>query len=175
MKNISIFILFFLFPLLAKAERIELRIPPIAMYETLKKNDMKAYALPEFEVFNTDKISIYHSKTISTNFKDGLAQALQKPTTGTRQLKTVLASAVMPPNGEFSFDVTKGYEYIFVQYWADNCWPCQDQMKEAETFIKENPQLKILWLLVERDPTQRDGLPMDDTQFQGPKNGEQIR
>ncbi|WP_331352133.1 hypothetical protein [Cellvibrio sp. UBA7671] len=175
MKNIRIFILFFLFPLLAKAERIELRIPPIAMYETLKKNDMKAYALPELEVFNADQISIYHSKIIPTNFKDGLAQALQKPTTGTRQLKTVLAAAVIPPNSAFSFDATKGYKYVFVQYWAENCWPCQDQMKEVETFIKENSQLKILWLLVERDPTQRDGLPMDDTQFQGPANEEKIR
>lgn len=175
MKNVSIFILFFLFPFLAKAERIELRIPPIAMYETLKKNDMKTYALPELEVFNTDQISIYHRKTIPTNFKGDLELALQKPTTGTRQLATVLASAVIPPNGKFSFDETKGYEYTFVQYWADNCWPCQDQMKEVEAFIKENPQLKILWLLVERDPTQRDGLLMDDSQFQGPINGEHIR
>ncbi len=174
MKNISLFILLFLFSFLAKAERIELRIPPVAMYEALKKNDMRALALPEFEVFNDDQISIYHIKTTPTDFKGSLASALQKPRLGMRHLEYVLAAAVIPPNGKFSFDATKGYEYVFVQYWADNCWPCQGQMKEVDDFIKENPQLKILWLLVERDPTQRDGLPLDDVQFQGPTNDEQI-
>ena len=51
-------------------------------------------------------------------------------------------------------------------------YPLQDMVLSIKL---KNPRLKILWLLVERDPTQRDGLTLDDEQFQGPANDQQIR
>jgi thiol-disulfide isomerase/thioredoxin len=50
---------------------------------------------------------------------------------------------------------------IFVQYWAEWCEPCKEQMQLVDSFIQENSEVNILWLLVERDPTQMDGLPAE--------------
>lgn len=166
MKLVQIFVLIFFLLSWANrciAEIIELRIPPLAIQKKLIEGRSRELVLPEFEVFNSKGEGVFWLKnaTAGAQLKEQLTNIVNSPIKNQRELKFVLADAVPQARNFFPLNSVAQYDLIFVQYWAEWCEPCKEQMQLVDSFIKENSEVNILWLIVERDPAQMDGLPVE--------------
>lgn len=156
MRKFSASTLVFILSTTCSAETIELKVKLEAMKEDIKSSGNMSLSLPEFEAFKANGAGIYHEQSLPKNFKAQLAAAIYSKSENGKLLKDSLNRLSTPTGAEFELDV-KDYDFVFIEYWADWCVVCNQQMKQVKEFISEHKKSKILWLKVEKDPTKIEG------------------
>jgi len=147
-----------LFSVSCFAEKVELKVKSEVMLEAVKNAGTMSFELPEFHVFNQSGIGIFYQKSLPVNFNELLEKALHEKVANGNALNSVL-NELSTQNGEkYSLTDLSAYEFVFVEYWAEWCMPCLQQMKVVDAFISSHPNTKILWLKIERDPTKIEGI-----------------
>jgi thiol-disulfide isomerase/thioredoxin len=155
-RVIFICVLIFTGAVFAKPKPIELEISPSTLFKMVS-NGQTTSTLPEFEVFNSEGLGVFHQKSLDKQFKQSLVNAITNPKINGNKLEDSL-KVISDKKNEVPYQVDPSkYDYIFVEYWASWCAPCFHQMAKVEEVITENPNIKTLWLKVERDPTKIDG------------------
>lgn len=122
--------------------------------------------LPEFFVFTPTGTAIFHDKGFDTTFMNRLESAMHSstPIEASVSLRDVFADVVRMDGSPTEQDIVASYDFVFVEYWADWCAPCHQQKRAVAQYFAENPDKKILWLYVRRDPTLLPGLSTQKTE-----------
>jgi len=136
----------------SEASPVELKVKSEVL-QSIAKSFWGGVVLPEFEIYTTAGIGIYHQLSLPGDFKKKLAIAIDRSEDNGRRLSHALEQIALPDIQQFNHDMT-AFDVVFVEYWAEWCTPCKTQMKQVHEFIAENPALKILWLKVEKDPNK---------------------
>ncbi|WP_457673424.1 hypothetical protein [Thiolapillus sp.] len=122
----------------------------------------KTMMLPEFEIYDAEGFRIHHGIGASDSFKHDVREALAKHTREERKLSDIHPALVHPDDSPLEDDALKGADFVFVEYWAEWCSPCLQQMEQVADIIRGEPDRNILWLKVEKDPTRLDGMRIQE-------------
>ena len=120
------------------------------------------FVLPEFKAFDKEGRNIFSEVGGTDEFQTLLAQALKAPTPTDNHIKTELALVTLDGSEQPPTIAYQAYDFTFVEYWADWCAPCHEQMETVRAFIDAHPKWNILWLKVEKDPLKLNGIIIED-------------
>ena len=118
----------------------------------------KTIMLPEFEIYDAKGFRVYHSFGLPGSFQKDVQAALAGNRREDRRLSDIQANMVHMEGNPFTEDVLKGVDFVFVEYWAEWCSACLQQMKQVADIIRNQPGRNIRWLKVEKDPTKLPSL-----------------
>ncbi|WP_457666765.1 TlpA family protein disulfide reductase [Thiolapillus sp.] len=124
--------------------------------EALKKEMLsgETMALPEFEIFNSNGRSIYHVTGFDKNFQADVKGVLANPFPKDNTIDEAASKWFTLDDKPVRKSVFEGADFVFVEYWAEWCPSCIQQMHEVEGILENAPDLNILWVKVEKDPTK---------------------
>ncbi len=118
----------------------------------------KVMMLPEFEIYDAQGFRIYHSHGLPDSFRADVQAALAGNSRESHRFSDIRNHMLYMEGKPLEEDLLNGADFVFVEYWADWCSSCQQQMKQVESIIGNHPDMNILWLKVEKDPTKLEGM-----------------
>jgi hypothetical protein len=114
--------------------------------------------LPEFRVYDHSGALVLHQygfeeAAFAASLQDALADP--QPVAGAPPLDELVGSfASVSGCGEvhpFELGSRDGVDFFFVEYWADWCAPCREQLAYVDHFLRAQPAPeRIAWVKVER-------------------------
>ncbi|WP_456447697.1 hypothetical protein [Thiolapillus sp.] len=131
--------------------------------ESVLKKEMasgETMLLPDFEVYDASGLRIYHSIGLPPDFQESVLAALDNGVQEDIYLKdrqSILVTADGSPSPNTAFS---GADYVFIEYWAEWCSACLQQMEQVKQIIRNHPDRKIRWLKVEKDPMKLGAVPV---------------
>ena len=140
------------------AEPLELKVKDEVLLAKAMEGGM-TLTLPEFLVFTRSGTAVFHDKGFDSTFTNDLERAMHSstPVEARVSLRDVFADVVRMDGSPTEQGIVAGYDFVFVEYWADWCAPCHQQKRAVAQYLAENPGKKILWLYIRRDPTLLPG------------------
>lgn len=146
------------------AEVVELRVPPDLLRQLVRENSYRVLDMPEIEVFNRVGLSVFREKFNTIEVEKKLDEAITKNHANPERDIYSMLRYLRPQAGvEFSKAQLAKHDWVIVTYWSASCTICGLQMKGVKSFMDNYPQRKVLWLIVERDISQTDGLRLEDS------------
>jgi thiol-disulfide isomerase/thioredoxin len=110
--------------------------------------------LPEFEVYNTAGFRVYHSTGLPRDFQAEVEASLTRDTQEQGHFSDIAPTLTTAEGAPVRDKLFSDVDHVFVEYWAEWCSACLQQMKQVEQIIQNHPESRILWLKVEKDPTK---------------------
>ncbi|BAO45399.1 TlpA family protein disulfide reductase [Thiolapillus brandeum] len=102
--------------------------------------------------------SVKSDRLPAPNFQESVQAALARGEQEAIRLTRLKPLLVTPDGSPLPADAFSGAEYIFIEYWAEWCSACLQQMEQVKTIIRNHPDKNIRWLKVEKDPTRLDSI-----------------
>lgn len=136
------------------SQPLELKVKDEVLLAKAMEGGM-SLTLPEFFVFTRTGTAIFHDKGFNSAFIFSVERAMDSstPVEASVSLRDVFADVVSMDDSPPEQGVVASYDFVFVEYWAEWCAPCHHQKRAVAQYLAENPDKKILWLYIRRDPT----------------------
>ncbi len=110
--------------------------------------------LPEFEIFNEKGLRIYHVTGFDESFRSEVEKILLKPMPQTYSIDETLMNLRTMDGDVVERSVFEGAQFVFVEYWAEWCPSCFQQMSAVQGILESHPDLDVTWVKVEKDPAK---------------------
>lgn len=140
----------------ADSKYVSLRMKEDALIREMSSG--KSMLLPEFEVYDSSGYRIHHSYGLPADFRETVHAALGKDEKEDVRLSDRTSTLESAEGQPIQNSLFSNMDYVFVEYWAEWCSACFQQMTQVEKIIQDHPESRILWLKVEKDPTKLESM-----------------
>jgi hypothetical protein len=138
--------------LLGACSAEERPVPPLE--SAVKGFGITVTRLPEFRIYDRSGALVLHEFGFEAQaFGTALERALQtpRPIAGAPALaETLKAFSARSGCGDVTeFELHADTDFVFVEYWAEWCAPCKQQLAYVQRFLQTQPPERIAWVKVE--------------------------